>query len=297
MRALAAMLLCAASAAAAQDPHAGHTMAPAAPMPSEMDMEVSTPDPAAPASAPAVGNAPAPAPPSDHWADRDFPPAEMAAARATMLREHSGGSFAQIIFNLAEAQFGNGATGYRWDAQAWLGGDINRLVIKSEGEGAETLDSGEVQALYSRAIDPYWNLQLGVRHDFAPTPALTYAAFGIEGLAPYWFEFEAAGYVSTGGDVLGRLMLSYDQRITQRLILQPRAEFNLSAQDMPAQRIGAGLVNAELGLRLRYEISRQFAPYIGLSFDGTTGTTAAYARADGEAPTATRFVVGVRSWF
>ena len=295
MRVLAALLLGVASAAQAQDPHAGHTMPPAA-VPSEMDMEVSAPDPAAPPPAPAVGNAPAPAPPTDHWADRDFPPAEMAAARANMMSEHSG-SFAQIIFNLAEAQFGDGETGYRWDAQAWFGGDINRLVIKSEGEGAAHLESGEVQALYSRAIDPYWNLQAGVRHDFEPGPALTYAAFGIEGLAPSWFEVEAAGFISTDGDVLGRLMLSYDQRITQKLILQPRAEFNLSAQDMPAQRVGAGLVNAELGLRLRYEFSRKFAPYVGISFDGTTGTTASYARTDGEAPTATRFVVGMRSWF
>jgi copper resistance protein B len=221
----------------------------------------------------------------------------MAAARDRMFAEHGAGSFAQVIFNLAEAQFGDGETGYRWDAEAWLGGDINRLVIKSEGEGAHNLDSGEVQALYSRAIDPYWNLQAGIRHDFRPGVPLTYATFGIEGLAPYWFEFEAAGFVSTDGDVLARITASYDQRITQRLILQPRAEFNLSAQDMPAQRVGAGLAGVELGLRLRYEISRKFAPYVGLSFDGTTGTTAAYARADGEAPTATRFVVGVRSWF
>ncbi len=286
MRALAALLLCSAAAARAQD----------APPASEMDMELSAPGAAVPA-APGPGNAPAPPVPSDHWADRSFPPAEMAAARAQMFAEHGAGSFAQIIFNLAEAQVGDGSTGYRWDAEAWLGGDINRLVIKSEGEGAGSLDSGEVQALYSRAVDPYWNLQAGVRHDFRPGAPLTYATLGIEGLAPYWFEFEAAGFVSTDGDVLARITASYDQRITQRLILQPRAEFNLSAQDMPAQRVGSGLVNAELGLRLRYEISRKFAPYVGLSFDGTTGTTASYARADGEAPTATRFVVGVRSWF
>ena len=240
--------------------------------------------------------APAPAPPTDHWADRDFPPAEMAAARANMMSEHSG-SFAQIIFNLAEAQFGDGQTGYRWDAQAWFGGDINRLVIKSEGEGAAQLESGEVQALYSRAIDPYWNLQAGVRHDFEPGPALTYAAFGIEGLAPYWFEVEAAAFISTNGDVLGRLMLSYDQRITQKLILQPRAEFNLSAQDMPAQRIGAGLVNAELGLRLRYEIVREFAPYVGISWERSFGDTADYARAAGDRTEKTSFVVGLRAWY
>jgi len=262
--------------------------------PSEMDMELS-----APVTAPdaAVGDAPAPPPPADHWADRFFAPAEMATARDAMTHEHGGGNFAQIMFNLAEIQVHDGATAYRWDGAAWFGGDINRLVIKSEGEGANSVDSAEVQGLYSRALDPYWNLQVGLRHDFAPGPAQTYAALGIEGLAPYWVDFEAAVFVSGQGNVLGRIAGWYDQRITQRLILQPRFELNLSAQDMPAQAIGAGLSNAELGLRLRYEISRKFAPYIGISFEGKTGTTADLARAAGEAVTATRFVIGVRSWF
>ena len=178
-------------------------------------------------------------------------------------------------------------------------GDIDRLVLKSEGEGVfgQSLESGEVQALYSRALDPYWNLQAGVRHDFQPGPPLTYATIGVEGLALYWFETEAALFVSTDGDLLGRLEGYYDQRLTQRLILQPRVELNLSAQEMPAQGIGAGLSNAELGLRLRYEIAREFAPYIGISFDGKTGVTARYARDHGEAPTATSLVIGIRTWF
>jgi hypothetical protein len=127
-----------------------------------------------------------------------------------------------------------------------------------------------VQALYSRAIGPYFNLQAGVRHDFEPK-ARSYAAFGVEGLAPYWFEVEAHAFVSTKGDVLGRLAASYDQRITQRLILQPRVEFNLAAQDVIESGIGAGLSDAEFDLRLRYEIVREFAPYIGISHSSKFG--------------------------
>jgi copper resistance protein B len=159
------------------------------------------------------------------------------------------------------------------------------------------VESAEVQALYSRAIGPYFNLQAGVRHDFQPAPTRTYATIGFEGLAPYMFEVEGALFISDKGDVLGRLEGYYDQRLTQRLILQPRIEFNLSAQDVPESRLGSGLTNAELGLRLRYEISRQFAPYVGVSYEAKTGRTADFAHADGREPTTTSFVAGVRFWF
>src|SRR3546814_11929731 len=115
------------------------------------------------------------------------------------------------------------------------------------------METAEIQALYSRALDPYWNLQAGVRYDFKPNPSRTYATVGIEGVAPYWFETEAALFLSNKGDVLGRIEGYYDQRITQRLILQPRVELNLSAQDVPETRIGAGISNAEFGLRPRSE--------------------------------------------
>ena len=192
-----------------------------------------------------------------------------------------------------------GSDGFRWDGEAWLGGDINRLVLKSEGGGAFSsgVDSAEIQALYSRAIGPYWNVQAGVRHDFQPNPSRTYATIGIEGLAPYWFEVEGALFLSDKGDVLARAEGYYDQRITQRLILQPRVELNFSAQDVPENRIGSGLSNAELGLRLRYEIRREFAPYVGISYERKVGDTARYARADGEGVGGTSFVLGVRAWF
>lgn len=246
-----------------------------------------------------AGSAPAPTPPMDHYADRQFLQADMAHARDMMMRESGGQTMATVMFNLAEYQARKGRDGYRWDGEAWLGGDINRLTIKSEGEGAlrQGVEAAEVQALYSRAIGPYFNLQAGVRHDFQPGPSRTYAVIGFEGLAPYWFEVEGAAFLSDKGDVLGRLEGYYDQRLTQRLVLQPRVELNLAAQDVPENRIGAGLSSAELGMRLRYEITRQFAPYVGVSYEAKTGQTARYARADGEDPTTTSFVAGVRIWF
>ena len=246
-----------------------------------------------------AGDAPAPPPPSDHYADRLFPKIEMDRARDKSMREQGGRTVYQVMFNLAEYQARAGRDGYRWDGEAFVGGDINRLWLKSEGEGAfgDRLESAEVQALYSRAIGPYFNLQAGVRQDLGQGPNRTYATVGFEGLAPYMFEVEGALFLSNKGDLLGRLGGYYDQRITQRLVLQPRVELNLSAQDVPENRLGSGLANAELGLRLRYEITRQFAPYIGVSYDAKTGRTADFARAAGEDPTTTSFVAGVRLWF
>ena len=250
-------------------------------------------------SAPAAGDAPAPNPPMDHYADRQFPNSEMARARDQMMREEGGQTFYQVMFNLAEYRARQGRDGYRWDGEAWFGGDINRLTVKTEGEGGvkNGVEAAEVQALYSRAVGPYFNLQAGVRYDFKPSPSRTYAVVGFEGLAPYWFEVEGALFLSDKGDLLGRLEAYYDQRLTQRLVLQPRVELNFAAQDVPQNRIGAGLSDAELGLRLRYELTRQFAPYVGVSYEAKTGQTARYARIDGEDPTSTSFVAGVRVWF
>ncbi len=246
-----------------------------------------------------AGNAPAPAAPEPSYADRIYGSAAMSGARDALRREHGGGRFSQIIFNLAEYQVRDGRDGFRWDGEGWFGGDIHRLVIKSEGAGAfgERVEDAELQLLYSRAIGPYFNLQAGIRHDLAPDPSRSYATIGFEGLAPYWFELGGALFLSDRGDVLARIEGYYDQRITQRLILQPRAELNLAAQDVRENGIGSGLSDIELGLRLRYEIEREFAPYLGVSWDRKVGNTARYARAAGENPSAASFVVGIRSWF
>lgn len=245
------------------------------------------------------GNAPPPPAPSDHYADRDFPAAAMAQSRDRMMREQGGQVFHQILFNIAEVQVRDGRDGYRWDGEGWIGGDIDRAVVKTEGAGSfgQRIEAAEVQALYSHAIGPYFDLQAGVRHDVAPTPTRTYATVGVEGLAPYMFDVEAAAFLSTRGEVLARLEGWYDQRVTQRLVLQPRAELNLSAQNIAATGTGDGLVDAELGLRLRYEIAREFAPYVGVSYEAKAGRTADYARARGDDPTSTSLVAGVRLWF
>ena len=271
-------------APAASDPHAGHDMA-------------GMPGMETPASE--IGDTPAPAPPSDHAADGIFGAAQMANSRAMLRHENGGMPAYSIVFNLAEYRVQKGADAYRWDGEGWFGGDIDRFVVKTEGEGAVRggVESGEVQALYSRAIGPWFNLQAGVRHDFKPGPSRTYATIGFEGVTPYWFEVEGALFLSDKGDVLGRLEGYYDQRITQNLILQPRVELNFAAQDVPANGIGSGLSDAELGLRLRYEIRREFAPYIGVSWERKIGDSARFARAAGERVQATSLVVGIRTWF
>ncbi|WP_394646913.1 copper resistance protein B [uncultured Sphingomonas sp.] len=246
-----------------------------------------------------AGHAAPPVAPTTRAAARFYDPVAMARADRMMRDMHGGMRFSQVIFNLAEAQVKTGRDGYRWDGEGWFGGDIDRLVVKTEGEGGvgTRVDTAEVQALYARAIDPYWNLQLGVRQDLGAGARRRYAVVGVEGLAPYWFDVEGALFLSDHGDVLARGEAWYDQRITQRAILQPRVEVNLAAQDIPSSRIGAGLSSAEIGVRLRYEIRREFAPYIGLSWERRYGATARYARDDGERTGGVALALGVRAWF
>lgn len=251
------------------------------------------------ATKPLAGNAPPPPKPTDHAADRIYGPSVMSPSRGALHTEQGGQNFYMVLFNLAEYQFRNGRDGYRWDGQAWYGGDINRFVAKTEGEGAISggVETAEVQALYSRTIGPYWNVQGGVRYDFKPNPSRTYATVGVQGLAPSFFDVEGALFLSNKGELLARAEGYYDQRITQRLILQPRVELNFAAQNVRETQTGAGLSNAELGLRLRYEIKREFAPYIGVSWDRRIGATARFAREAGEDASAKSLVAGVRMWF
>lgn len=287
------------------DPHAGHRTRPQTPDPHAGHSAKDMPEPAGKADrAPSgtdlpPGNGTAPAPEPGRGADRYWGAEAMAASDRAVRREHGGGTFTKVMLEMAEVQIWRGDTGYRWQGEAWHGGDINRLWIKTEGEGVfgEDLESAEVQALYSRALDPYWNLQAGVRQDLGRGPRRTYAVAAIEGLAPYWFEIEGSLFLSDKGDLLARAEASYDQRITQNVILQPRMGINLSAQDMPANGIGAGLSHAELGLRLRYEVVREFAPYLGVSWERSFGRTADFARAHGEDTGGFSFVLGVRTWF
>lgn len=243
-----------------------------------------------------VGSEPAPALPDDHAAERFYSAEEMAAARAQLRREHGGAIVSSLMLDRAEFAFGDGETVFQWEGEGWIGGDLNRFVFKSEGEASDgDVESAEVQALYSRAIGPYFDLQAGVRYDIEPNPNRAYAVIGFEGVAPYWFETTGALFLSDEGEASARFEVSYDARLTQRLILQPRAEISASFEDVPELELGSGFTHAELGLRLRYDITRTFAPYIGVSYETTFGDTADYARAAGEDTSDTRFVIGLRA--
>jgi copper resistance protein B len=245
-----------------------------------------------------IPHGPPPPPPGDHAADHFFSPISMADARAELQSEHGGAVVSKVMVNLAEYQVRNGADGYRWEGQAWYGGDLNRFVLTSEGEGTrgEGVETAELQALYSRAVGVYTDAQFGLRQDFEPHNR-TYVTAGFQSLLPYWFDVTGALFLSTKGELLGRFEGTYDFLLTNTLILQPRAELNFAAQDTAVTRTGSGLSNAELGLRLRYEITREFAPYIGLSWDRQFGQTANYSRAVGKGVEAKSIVIGIRTFF
>ncbi len=222
----------------------------------------------------------------------------MNSSRIQVMREVSGMPVAWLQFDRAELRIKDGRNGYLWDAQGFYGGDIDKAWFKSEGEGTfgEAVESAEVQALWSHAIGPWFDLQTGVRQDLAG-PARTYAVLGAQGLAPYLFDVDAAAFLSNTGDITARVEAELDQRITQRLILQPRAEIRLSAQDVPELRIGAGLDRGEIGVRLRYEITRQFAPYVGVHYGRAFGTSRRFLRDAGESDGGWEFLTGIRTWF
>lgn len=222
----------------------------------------------------------------------------MRASRDALRAENGGMNVFWLQGDRAEYRAREGGDGYLWDVQGYYGGDLDKFWFKSEGEGTfgESPESAEIQGLWSHAIGPWWDLQAGVRQDLTG-PERTHAVLGVQGLAPYMFEVDAAAFLSTKGDLTARIEAELDQRITQRLILQPRAEVNLSVQDIPELGVGAGLNSVELGLRLRYEFAREFAPYVGVEQEWKVGQSADYARLAGEDPSVTNYVVGVRFWF
>jgi copper resistance protein B len=191
-----------------------------------------------------------------------------------------------LLLDRFEHRVQSGEDAWAWDAQGWWGGYTHKLWLKSEGEGESggPLEHADLQALYARRISPYFHLQAGVREELRPEPSRTTGVLAIEGLAPYWFEVNASLFVGNG--VSGRLEAEYDQLLTQRWILQPRAELNFSGSADEQREVRSGLNDIELGLRLRYEIRREFAPYVGVNWTRRIG---------GGSDTA--LVLGLRAWY
>ena len=199
-----------------------------------------------------------------------------------------------------EGRTSSSASKFRWDGEGWIGSDMNKLSVKSEGfSGYGSISDGDHEALYDRPIPRlrYFDAQVGVRADLDSGPHRTWAAIGIEGLAPGYFEIAPTLYIRDAGHIAGRLTGSYDLLLTQRWIVQPEVELNLYSKDDPGRQIGSGLSDLDAGLRLRYEVTRKFAPYIGFAYNGKYSNTASYSRQAGETTNGAQFVFGLRIWY
>lgn len=279
MRAAVVLLACLAPAmAVAQpptppDPHAGHVM-PAPPAPTNQT----------PAVTPV-------APPSDADRAAAFPEVQGHTV-------HDTGLNYRVLFDQLEWQHIHGAQGLRWDNKTWIGGDLQRLWVRSEGEAVDgVLDEAEVQVLYGRSFSRWWDWLAGVRHDMRPSPSHTWLALGIQGLAPQWFEVEATAYLGPSGHIAARVEVEYELLLTNRLVLQPLVELSLSGKDDPDRGIGAGLSTGEVGFRLRYAVRRELAPYAGLVWHRRLFGTADAARVAGRDIGGWHLVAGLRTWF
>lgn len=202
------------------------------------------------------------------------------------------------LANRLEISDGDQGTGCAWEGLGWVGGDIQRLWVRSEGDASDgRVDRGDIEILYGRAVQAWWDVIAGVRQDFGEGPSRAWAAFGIQGVAPYRLEVSATAYVGQAGRTAARLEAHYDILFTNRLILQWRTEANLHGKTDPALNTGSGLSSIETGIRLRYEIIRQFAPYVGIEHSRSFGNTADLLRQAGGKTHDTKFMAGLRLWF
>lgn len=204
---------------------------------------------------------------------------------------------ATLMVDQLEIRSDNDSSLFAWDVEGWAGKDLNKFWVKTDGEYDDgRVGDAELQALYSRAIAPFWDMQVGWRRDIRPSPDRDWLAIGLRGLAPYYFDVDVAVFVGDSGRSAARLQLEYEIMFTQRLVFTPELELNLYGKDDQDTGIGSGLSNIEAGLRLRYEFCREFAPYIGLNWSHLYGQTADFSRAAGEDTNDFRFVFGIRAW-
>ncbi len=203
-----------------------------------------------------------------------------------------------VLFDRLEAWNAHKGAGQEWEGKAWIGTDLNRVWLRSEGQRLDNkLQDADLEVLYGHSVAAWWDVVAGVRHDFKPGSSQDFAAIGVMGTTPYKYDVEATAYLGQGGQSSARLQATYDALFTGRLILQSLVEVNLFGQNDPRRGIGSGLSTLETGYRLRYEFTRRFAPYIGIVQERTFGKTANFRRQEGAATKDTRLVAGVRIWF
>jgi copper resistance protein B len=216
---------------------------------------------------------------------------------AEMMDMDDSAPFGMVAFDQLEWRDADDADALFWDGRAWFDNDYDKALLKTEGERVDGDYEGSAELLWDRVISRWWSLQGGIAQQFGAGPSRTWAAFGVQGLAPYWFEVEALAYVGEGGRTAFNFSAEYEMFLTQRWVLQPKVELQLYGKDDPANDVGSGFSDAELGLRLRYEIRREFAPYLGVVWSRKFGDTAELARARGGDTQETQFVAGLRVWF
>ncbi|WP_374972434.1 copper resistance protein B [Spongiibacter marinus] len=203
-----------------------------------------------------------------------------------------------LQFDKLEMQDGESENPLLLEGQGWIGQDLNKFWLKTEIEREDgKTEEAELQALYSKGVSPFWDFQVGIRRDFQPIPDRNWAVIGLQGLAPYFFEVDTALFIGESGRTALRVEAEYELLFTQRLILTPEIEVNLYGKNDEELGVGSGLSDIEAGLRLRYEIRREFAPYIGVSWSKSFGNTANFAREDGEDTNDIQWVIGIRTWF
>ena len=203
-----------------------------------------------------------------------------------------------VLIDQLEVRDADESTPWVLNGQAWVGKDLKKLWFKAEVEDAGSdIEEAELQALYSQAIAPFWDFQFGLRQDFQPNANRTWGVIGLQGLAPYFFEIDTALFIGESGHTALRLNVEYELLFTQRLILTPEIGVNFYGESDVEFGIGSGLSDVEAGLRLRYEIRREFAPYIGVNWNKSFGNTADFARNEGKKTDDLQWVIGVRAWF
>jgi copper resistance protein B len=280
------------AAASAQDPHAGHQPAPPVKQPPAKPVEDHSGHDHDAHAGHESGQPREPLPPITD-ADRAaaFPPGLHGHAT----HERQINTF--VLFDQLEWR-GGADGGVALENKSWIGGDINRVWIRAKGESDDgRFERAHAEVLYGRAFSRWWDVVAGIRQDIEPGPAQAWAAIGLQGLAPYWFEVEATAYVGSGGRTRAHLEVEYELLFTQRLVLQPLIEMELYGKSDPVRELGAGLSTLETGLRVRYEIRREFAPYAGVTWERKLFQTADFARAHGEKVSSARLAFGVRTWF
>lgn len=212
--------------------------------------------------------------------------------------QHGADLHSFVLLDRLEAWNADHGSGQAWEAQAWIGGDLSRLWLRSEGERVDgRTEAANLEVLYGRSVSAWWDVVGGIRHDFQPGSPQTWAALGLQGLAPYKFEVQATAYLGESGQTAANVEVEYELLLTNRLILQPLVELEWHGKDDPQRGIGSGLGKVEAGLRLRYEFTRRFAPYVGVVHERAFGGTTELHEAAGEDTRDTRVVAGLRLWF